>query len=108
MNISLNAIPWQKEHRMNAGARALLELDCPMCVEQNADLVVRLFPESYSKKIGGDIQESLQELEVEVVARGENTATFITPDKPGAYRVFVFAQNDHRQVSVANVPFFVE
>ena len=108
MNISLNAIPWQKEHRVNAGARALLELDCPMCVEQNADLVVRLFPESYSKKIGGDIQESLQELEVEVVARGENTATFITPDKPGAYRVFVFAQNDHRQVSVANVPFFVE
>ena len=80
-----------------------------MCIlEQNADLVVRLFPESYSKKIGGDIQESLEELEVEVVARGENTATFITPDDPGAYRVFVFAQNDHRQVSVANVPFIVE
>lgn len=108
MNISMNGIPWMKEHVVQPGERAELNLDCPLCVSQEVELVVRLFPESVSKKIGGDIQKSLEEMEVDVVARGENMAAFIIPDKPGAYRVFVFAQNEHRQVSVANVPFLVE
>lgn len=107
-NISMNGIPWMKDHVVHAGERAELNLDCPLCASQKVELVIRLFPESVSKKIGGDIQKRLEEMEVDVVARGENMAAFITPDKPGAYRVFVFAQNEHRQVSVANVPFFVE
>ena len=34
--------------------------------------------------------------------------TFTVPSHPGAYRVFLFAQNLHHQVSVANIPFLVE
>ena len=34
--------------------------------------------------------------------------TFTVPSRSGAYRVFLFAQNPHHHVSVANGPFLVE
>ncbi|MEC8597693.1 MAG: glycoside hydrolase family 2 TIM barrel-domain containing protein [Bacteroidota bacterium] len=108
MDIRLNGIGWRQDHVVKAGETATLDFDCPLCEEQEVELELRLFPEGFTNKIGGDLQERPDELNLAFESTEGRAMTFTTPSRPGAYRVFLFAQNPHHQVSVANIPFLVE
>ena len=108
MDIRLNGIGWRQDHVVKAGETATLDFDCPLCEEQEVELELRLFPEGFTNKIGGDLQERPDELNLAFESTEGRAMTFTTPARPGAYRVFLFAQNPHHQVSVANIPFLVE
>jgi hypothetical protein len=85
-----------------------LDFDCPLCEKQEVELELRLFTEGFTNKIGGDIQERPEEVDIEFKSAEGKAMTFAVPSRAGAYRVFLFAQNPHHQVSVANIPFLVE
>ena len=108
MDIRLNGIGWRKDHVVSAKVPVTLQIDCPLCQDQDVEFTLRLFPEAFTNKIGGDIQERPEEMNMEVVSRDASSVTFVSPAASGAYRVFAFVQNAHHQVSVANVPFLVE
>ena len=67
----------------------------------------RLYRESQSQAIGGDVQEEPEELSIEVTVVDDATVRFRAPQEEGAYRIFAFLRNERNQYSVANVPFFI-
>ena len=58
--------------------------------------------------MGGDFQESPEKISFDIINKSENNISFITPNKEGYYRMFVFLKNINDQYSVANIPFRVE
>lgn len=108
VNIKLDGIGWSKDHFLTPNMEVTLEIE--VLPYNNKDIVLEfhLFPESVSKKTGGDIQKSLNELEMEITHQQGSKLTFLTPKTKGAYRIFAYVKNENNQSSVANIPFIVE
>ena len=67
-----------------------------------------MYPEAFSKKIGGDKQQSPDEIPLKIIKKDKGQLTFLTPQKKGAYRIFAIVKNEKGQCSVANIPFLVK
>lgn len=67
-----------------------------------------LMPEPTQLSTGGDFEARPKSMDG-LITPGENgNATFKTPDKEGAYRLFVYIMDGNNNVATANVPFFVK
>ncbi len=108
VDIKLEGTNWKKDHFLSPNREVTLDID--VNPNNNSEIMVEfhLFPESMSKKVGGDIQKSLDEIELNIVRQSISQVTFLTPKFKGAYRIFAYVKNKNNQSSVANVPFFVE
>ncbi len=66
-----------------------------------------LLPETTDLSVGGDRESRPQALPgVQPGTAGQ--ATLHVPDKPGAYRLFLYASDGHNNVATANTPFYVQ
>ena len=65
-----------------------------------------LMPESTDLKDGGDTEERPEKIEIEIKTNQNGTLQFKAP-KPGAYRLFVYADDGHNHAATANIPFKV-
>lgn len=63
--------------------------------------------ESSDKKEGGDAEAVPPSVKDAVTSSGEGKATVRTPDKPGAYRLFVTVRDGKGGASAENIPFQV-
>ncbi|QCR23293.1 glycoside hydrolase family 2 TIM barrel-domain containing protein [Pontibacter sp. SGAir0037] len=66
-----------------------------------------LLPESTDLGEGGDAESRPTALEGYVTGNATET-TLKAPDKEGAYRLFIYAQDGKNKVATANIPFFVK
>ncbi|GAB3639039.1 glycoside hydrolase family 2 TIM barrel-domain containing protein [Hymenobacter arcticus] len=66
-----------------------------------------LLPESTYLKQGGDRESRPAPVAGSVPAGATGQTTFTAPTTPGAYRLFVYAHDDHGNVATGNVPFLV-
>jgi len=67
-----------------------------------------LMPEPTQLSTGGDFETRPKAIEG-LVTSGENgNASFKTPDKEGAYRLFVYVTDGNNNVATANMPFYVK
>lgn len=67
-----------------------------------------LLPEPTKVGEGGDFEERPKSNEgVLLNNTGNGTITLKTPDKEGAYRLFVYATDGKNNVATANIPFYV-
>jgi hypothetical protein len=64
--------------------------------------------ESSAKSIGGDFETQPQRLQGLVPARASAEAQITAPSQPGAYRLFVYALDNHGKGAYANIPFYVD
>ncbi len=64
-----------------------------------------IMPESTDLGWGGDLEERPETL---VAIDGESKVEFKAPEKPGAYRLFIYVSDTENQSATANIPFFVE
>lgn len=64
-------------------------------------------PESTARSSGGDYEESLEPVTLDIRADGHATADITMPGEPGAYRVFVWVRDGQGHAATANLPVFV-
>ena len=107
-DISIEGKNWQKEHRLAPSTSTTLTIKYEKYNNQDVEINYRLFPEAFTNKIGGDRQESPEEISFQITKKSDNGITFTSPSKKGAYRIFAYIKNDKEQYSVANLPFLVE
>ena len=105
-NVHLNDLDWKQDHVLRPRTEAKIEIELD---DWGGEISLRcaLFPESTSKKSGGDYQESLREIPA-VFSFAEDDIAFLTPEAPGAYRVFVTVCRDEMKCSSASLPFLIK
>jgi hypothetical protein len=108
MSMELNDVKWNLDHVISGGSSADLSVEYQSYNNKEVAIELKLYPESQTKKMGGDQQKSLEEIPLEIVSQELNQFTFIAPKETGAYRVFAYTQTEHGRCSVANIPFLVE
>jgi hypothetical protein len=67
-----------------------------------------LLPESTDLKEGGDRESRPETLKGQLTDKGNGTASLKSPDKEGAYRLFVYITDGKNKVATGNVPFYVK
>ncbi len=64
-------------------------------------------PESTDKKAGGDFEKTPEAI-INLITENQGTKiSFKVPAQPGAYRLFLYAYDEERNVAFANIPFYV-
>lgn len=66
-----------------------------------------IYEESKEKKEGGDWEPKPAVIPNTVIDGKTRALYFKAPEKPGAYRMFVYAYDGHNHVATANAPFYV-
>ena len=66
-----------------------------------------VLPESTDLQDGGDVEERPESVMIDIVNQKDGQITFKSPS-PGAYRLFVYADDDHGHAATANIPFMVK
>ena len=107
-NIFLNDSSWRKSNTVLPNKTAELKLEYLTYNNNQIDIEYHLYPEAFSKKIGGDKQQSPDEIPLKIIKKDKGQLTFLTPQKKGAYRIFAIVKNEKGQCSVANIPFLVK
>ena len=106
-NVYLNDFDWKQDHVLTPRTEVNIEIELD---DWGGEISLRcaLFPESTSKKSGGDFQESLREIPADFSFAEDDHITFLTPEEPGAYRVFVTVCRDEMKCSSASLPFLIK
>lgn len=67
-----------------------------------------LLPESNDLKQGGDRENRPMAVAGRINTNDTGVALFAAPRQPGAYRLFVYAEDGHGNVATGNIPFLVQ
>jgi hypothetical protein len=73
-------------------------------------MIVRweLLPESTDLKNGGDRESRPEAIPASISVENLKKAILKTPEKEGAYRLFLYISDGHNKVATANIPFYVK
>jgi hypothetical protein len=67
-----------------------------------------ILPESKKIRDGGDFEERPKSIEVIIISNSNGKLKFKAPEKAGAYRLFVYADDGNLHEATANIPFLVK
>ena len=67
-----------------------------------------LLPESTDLKNGGDRESRPEVIPSSVTSKNIKNAVLKTPEREGAYRLFMYISDGHNKVATANLPFYVK
>ncbi|WP_345273074.1 glycoside hydrolase family 2 TIM barrel-domain containing protein [Flaviramulus aquimarinus] len=76
----------------------------------NDKLIFRweIMRESESQKTGGDAEYIPETISGLFPEQTDSSTSFLAPSKPGAYRLFIYVEDDYLHTAHANIPFYVE
>lgn len=63
--------------------------------------------ESTTEATGGDAEEVPEAIDGLIVSQSDGNVTFKAPTESGAYRLFLYVDDDHEHTAHANIPFYV-
>jgi hypothetical protein len=63
--------------------------------------------ESRERKVGGDVESVPEKVKTEITDPQKSDITLTAPEKPGAYRLYVYAFDGKGHAAYANIPFYV-
>lgn len=108
IDANLNGLSRYDNIKLDAAEKATLNYN--FSDPDNDPLTIRteILPESTDLKDGGDLEERPESLDMKITNQDLSATSFITPSKPGAYRVFVYAMDNNNHVATVNIPFLIE
>jgi len=108
IDANLNGLSRYDNIKLDADEKATLNYN--FSDPDNEPLTIRteILPESTDLKDGGDLEERPESLDMKITNQDLSATSFITPSKPGAYRVFVYAMDNNNHVATVNIPFLIE
>ncbi|MBN1407428.1 MAG: DUF4434 domain-containing protein [Calditrichaceae bacterium] len=107
-DIKLNGQTRYDNIRISANTRAVLMFRSHDFENDSLIVDAELLPESTDLGDGGDHESRPETINNLISKTEQNTVTFNTPSKKGAYRIFVYIRDGHNHAAAANVPFYVE
>ena len=107
-SFSLNGKQAADSVHMSQGQTNVAEVELIQHDEQALNIRWEILPESTDIKAGGDRESRPQALTGLAFEQQGNKLTFISPNKPGAYRLFVYASSSANKIANANIPFYVD
>ena len=63
--------------------------------------------ESSASQVGGEFEEDISNLPGLILDPDSKDTQLIAPHDPGAYRLFIYAYDNHGHAAHANIPFYV-
>ncbi|MBN2279839.1 MAG: hypothetical protein JXQ65_04595 [Candidatus Marinimicrobia bacterium] len=76
--------------------------------EQLLSISWEILHETTDKRTGGDEENKPPAATCDILDQTDNSITFITPKKEGAYRIFVYVYDNYGNGAHANIPFFIQ
>ncbi len=104
---SLNSASPADNLTCKKGQKMVVELLASQSLK-NQNIKWELLPESIYTKSGGDAEMKPEALALKINQTSENTFEFKSPNTKGAYRLFVYLKDNHKQIAYANFPFLVK
>ncbi|MCF8226454.1 MAG: hypothetical protein K9J30_11310 [Bacteroidales bacterium] len=108
LDSKLNGKTRYENIRLQPGKNYRIEYDFEDPDGDQLTIKIDLMHESADLRDGGDLENRPDSIEIMVVASDKNVTEFICPEEPGAYRLFVYAYDDHDHVATVNYPFLIE
>ncbi len=107
-SMRLDGKPGKKSIRLKAGKTYRAEFKAE---DHDGDALTYLWqvkPESDAKQEAGDYEEEIASLDGHMIDPTKQDAQLVAPEKPGAYRLFVYAYDGQGHAAHANIPFYVD
>ncbi|HEY1789419.1 MAG TPA: hypothetical protein VGJ73_14770 [Verrucomicrobiae bacterium] len=98
---------YQNVH-LNAGGNYQAKVQVQSPEHATLTYVWEIMEESRAQSIGGDFESRPTDLPGLISGDSGGGAQIDAPAKPGAYRLFVYALDDHGKGAYANIPFYVD
>ena len=94
--------------RVEANSTVNAHVDVHLDEGQTVSFRWEILPESTDIKSGGDPESRPSAVTGRIISHNSNgKMQFAAPNEPGAYRLFVYAENQAGKVANANIPFWV-
>lgn len=66
-----------------------------------------ILPESTDLQHGGDYEEKPEAVNLTTISEQDGRIEFVSPEKKGAYRLFVYVDDGNNHAATANIPFWI-
>lgn len=66
-----------------------------------------ILPESTDLQHGGDYEEKPEAVNLKIILEENGRIEFVSPEKKGAYRLFVYVDDGNNHAATANIPFWI-
>ena len=107
-SMRLNGKPGHKSVRLKASRTYPAELKTQDPDGDSLTYLWQVKQESNANQVGGDFEDSITNLENLITGPMASEIQLLAPEKPGAYRLFVYAYDGQGHAAHANIPFYVD
>ena len=104
----LNGKPGHKSVRLKASKTYKAQLKVQDPDGDSLTYLWQVKQESNAGQVGGDFEAGITNLENLITGPMAAKTQLKAPEKPGAYRLFVYAYDGQGHAAHANIPFFVD
>lgn len=104
---TLNGKTAYENVKFDAKTTQFAEIKCIDAENDTLNYTWEILPESTDLGHGGDYEEKPDAVQLNIVSQKEGKIKFVSPEKQGAYRLFVYVDDGNKHAATANIPFWI-
>lgn len=104
---TLNGKTAYESVKLEAAVKQVAEIKCIDTENDKLMYSWEVLPESTDIQHGGDYEEKPAAEKLKIISEKDGRIEFISPEKKGAYRLFVYVDDGNNHAATANIPFWI-